>query len=504
MTIIPCILSGGSGSRLWPMSRSLWPKQFLPMFDGESLFQKTLKRFESEHFANPLVVCNSDHRFLAGEQMSEAGRRGGSIILEPVGRNTAAPAALAALIAVEQGDDALVLLAPSDHLVARPELFVQAVEAAEPSARAGNIVTFGISPSEPNTGYGYIRLEPGQERVRPVEAFVEKPDRERAEAFVADGNYVWNAGIFLFSARAMLEEFERHAPEVLNGTRAALEAARRDLDFLRLDAEAFASVPDISIDYAIMEHCKRIMCVPVDPGWNDLGSWSAVWETFEKCEEGNSALGEAMFLNARDNLVVSDEALVSVIGLDKVMVIATKDAVLVANQENAQDVKKVVDRLKADGRREIREHRRAWRPWGSREEVASGERFQVQEIEIKPGASLSEQSHINRAEHWVVVSGTLEITIEGERHLVTENQSAYVPVGARHKLANPGALRRVSLKFSRAPISVTTTSFASRTTRANHPGAEGVAHGALPLPTHPSQLQDNLRKRRCCQFQLPT
>uniref|UniRef100_UPI003BA9A258 mannose-1-phosphate guanylyltransferase/mannose-6-phosphate isomerase n=1 Tax=Stappia sp. TaxID=1870903 RepID=UPI003BA9A258 len=438
MSIIPCILSGGSGSRLWPMSRSMRPKQFLPMFDGESLFQKTLKRFASDHFASPLVICNADHRFLVGEQMAGAGRSGGSIVLEPIGRNTAAPAALAALLAFEQDDDALVLLAPSDHLVARPDLFVRAVEAAEPAARAGNIVTFGISPSEPNTGYGYIRLKPEEGDVRPVEAFVEKPDRQRAETFLADGNYVWNAGIFLFSARAMIEEFERQAPEVLSGTRAALTGARRDLDFLRLDAEAFAAVPDISIDYAIMEHCERIMCVPVDPGWNDLGSWSAVWETLEKGEEGNSALGEAMFLKARDNLVISDEALVSVIGLEKVMVIATKDAVLVANQDNAQDVKTIVDRLKVDGRREVREHRRAWRPWGSREEIASGERFQVQEIEIKPGASLTEQSHVNRAEHWVVVSGTLEITIEGERHLITENQSAYAPVGARHRLANPG------------------------------------------------------------------
>jgi mannose-1-phosphate guanylyltransferase/mannose-6-phosphate isomerase len=291
------------------MSRSLWPKQFLPMFDGESLFQKTLKRFETDRFASPLVICNADHRFLAGEQMAAGTRRDGAIVLEPVGRNTAAPAAVAALLAVEQDPDALVLLAPSDHLVARPEVFLEAVEAAVPSARDGNIVTFGISPSEPNTGYGYIRLRPGEAPVRPVEAFVEKPDRARAEAFLADGNYVWNAGIFLFSARAMIAEFERQAPEVLAGTRAALAAARRDLDFLRLDADAFAAVPDISIDYAIMEHCERIMCVPVDPGWNDLGSWSAVWETLDKGEEGNSALGEAMFLKARDNLVISDAAL---------------------------------------------------------------------------------------------------------------------------------------------------------------------------------------------------
>lgn len=438
MTIVPCILSGGAGSRLWPMSRALRPKQFLPMFDGESLFQKTLRRFPPAHFAAPLVICNADHRFLVGEQLAEAGRRAAAIVLEPMGRNTAAPAALAALIALDRDPDALVLLAPSDHLVARPEVFADAVAAAEPAARAGRIVTFGIAPHEPNTGYGYIRLAPAEGRVHPVEAFVEKPDRTRAEAFLAAGNHVWNAGIFLFSARAMLEEFAAHAPQVLERGRLALERARTDLDFLRLDAEAFATVPDISIDYAIMEHCTRAVCVPVDPGWSDLGSWSSVWETSAKGENGNAALGEALFLKAHDNLVVTDTALVSVIGLDRVMVIATKDAILVASQDNAQDVKAIVDRLKADDRREIREHRRAYRPWGWREEIASGDRFQVQEIEIRPGATLTEQSHVNRAEHWVVVSGTLELTLDGERRLVTENQSAYAPVGARHRLANPG------------------------------------------------------------------
>lgn len=438
--IVPCILSGGSGSRLWPLSRSLRPKQFLPIFDGESLFQKTLRRFPEGDFAAPIVVANADHRFLVGEQMDEAGRGAGTIVLEPMGRNTAAPAAIAALLAAEHDPQALVLLAPSDHLMTAPEAFRAAVQAAVPAARAGRIVTFGITPHEPNTGYGYIRLaaEDGAEAVRAVEAFVEKPDRARAQAFLASGDHVWNAGIFLFSAGAMLAEFERHAPQVLAGVRTAVADARQDLDFLRLDAEAFAAVPDISIDYAIMEKSEVVSCVPMDPGWNDLGSWSAVWETLDKGEAGNSALGEAMFLKSRDNLVVSDSALVSVIGLDKVMVIATKDAVLVAAQDHAQDVKAVVDRLKADGRREVREHRRAYRLWGWREEIAAGDRFQVQEIEIKPGARLTEQSHMNRSEHWVVVSGTLAITIDGETHMLTENQSAYAPVGARHRLANPG------------------------------------------------------------------
>jgi mannose-1-phosphate guanylyltransferase/mannose-6-phosphate isomerase len=436
--IVPCILSGGAGSRLWPLSRSLRPKQFLPIFGGESLFQKTLSRFSGEGFAAPLIISNADHRFLVGEQMAEMSISPGAIVLEPVGRNTAAPAAAAALMAAEQDPDTLVLLAPSDHMVADPSTFLEAVTLAAPAARAGRIVTFGITPSEPNTGYGYIRLRAGDSAVREVAAFVEKPDRARAEAFLASGDHVWNAGIFLFRAGTMIEQFERHAPEVLAGVRSALAAAVRDLDFLRLDAELFAALPDISIDFAIMERSDAISCVPVDPGWNDLGSWSAVWETLEKEENGNSALGEAMFLKSHDSLVVSDSALVSVVGLDHVMVVATKDAILVADKGHAQDVKTIVDRLKADGRREVREHLRAYRPWGWREEIAAGTRFLVQEIEIRPGAALTEQSHVNRAEHWVVVSGTLEICIDGETRLVTENQSAYAPVGARHRLANPG------------------------------------------------------------------
>jgi mannose-1-phosphate guanylyltransferase/mannose-6-phosphate isomerase len=319
-----------------------------------------------------------------------------------------------------------------------PQEFARAVDHAIPAAQAGRIVTFGIRPSEPNTGYGYIRLEEGEGPVRPVAAFVEKPDLERARAFLASGDHVWNAGIFLFSAATMIAEFERHCPEVLARVRDALAAATPDLDFLRLGVESFSAVPNISIDYAIMEKSDRISCVPTDPGWSDLGSWSAVWEALDKSEEGNSALGEAMFVKSRDSLVVSDGALVSVVGLDHVMVVATKDAVLVADKAHAQDVKTVVEELQRGDRRETREHRKRYRPWGAREEIARGDRFQVQEIEIKPGESMSLQSHVNRAEHWVVVSGTLAITIDGETRLMTENQSAYVPVGSRHRLANPG------------------------------------------------------------------
>ncbi len=438
--IIPAILSGGSGSRLWPLSRQLYPKQFLKLFDGDSLFQRTLQRFDSPKFSPPVIIANEEHRFLVGEQAVEEGVVPRAIVLEPFGRNTAAPAAIAALLAERESPQALVLLTPSDHLITDKAAFLAAVEAAVPAAEAGRIVTFGITPSEPNTGYGYIRLAAGEGPVRDVAAFVEKPDLERARAFLASGDHVWNAGLFLFSAATMREAFRRHSPEVLAHAAAALDRARADLDFLRLDAEAFAAVESISVDYAIMERAEAVACVPMDPGWNDLGAWPAVWESFEKTEDGNSALGEALFVGARDNLVVTDDALVSVVGLDDIMVVSTKDAVLVTAKDKAQDVKKVVEALEREGRREVRRHRRIYRPWGWHEEIAVGGRYQVQEIEIKPGASMSLQSHVHRAEHWVVVSGTVEVQIDGTTRLLTENQSAYVPIGARHRLANPGRI----------------------------------------------------------------
>ncbi|MBA5776319.1 mannose-1-phosphate guanylyltransferase/mannose-6-phosphate isomerase [Stappia sp. F7233] len=442
--IVPCILSGGAGSRLWPLSRQIYPKQFLKIFNGASLLQKTIDRFDDEIFAAPIMIANEAHRFLIGEQTEEMGVRPSAIVLEPEGRNTAAPAAVAALLALREDKDALVLLTPSDHLIGDKRAFLAAVRAGTKAAVDGRIVTFGIAPSEPNTGYGYIRLErEGGEAngsVRNVAEFVEKPDLERASAFLADGHYVWNAGIFLFSAKAMIEAFERHAPEVLKKAREALDKGRADLDFLRLDPQAFSAIEKISIDYAIMERADNVACVPMDPGWSDLGAWSAVWDSLEKDGAGNSVLGEGMFVGATNNLIVTDDALVAVVGLDGVMVVSTKDAVLVAAKDKAQDVKVVVEALEADERRETRRHRRVYRPWGWREEIAAAERYQVQEIEIKPGKSLSRQSHVHRAEHWVVVSGTVEVEIEGKTQLLTENRSAYVPIGAKHRLANPGRI----------------------------------------------------------------
>jgi len=438
--IFPCVLSGGVGSRLWPLSRQDRPKQFLPIFDGESLFQKTCKRFQGNGFQAPIVIGNNSHRFLIGEQLDEIGLSAASIILEPVGRNTAAPAVIAALIAEEQADNALVLLAPSDHLIDKEDIFLDAVKAAEEAADKGEIVTFGIEPSEPNTGYGYIRLKSGQTTVRAVDAFVEKPNLDKAEAFLADGNYVWNAGIFLYSAKAMIAAFAKHQPDLLAQAKAVLATRTEDLDFTRLDVSEFEKLDDISIDYAIMEKADSISCVPVNPDWNDLGSWSAIWDVLGKDADGNSGLGDTRFLQSRNCLAYADDGLVSVIGLEDVLVVATRDSVLVAHKDKAQDVKKIVDSLKAEGRGEVDAHLRSYRPWGYTERINAGDRFAVQSMMIKPGQHLSMQSHMHRAEHWVVVEGTVEITINGEARLLTENQSAYVPLGATHKLHNRGKI----------------------------------------------------------------
>ncbi|WP_068317014.1 mannose-1-phosphate guanylyltransferase/mannose-6-phosphate isomerase [Polycladidibacter hongkongensis] len=441
-TILPAILSGGFGSRLWPLSRRQRPKQFLPIFEGESLFQKTCKRTIGPHYLPPLVISNQDHRFLIGEQLSEIGVTPQAIVLEPEGKNTAAPAALAAQIAMRTSPDTLILLAPSDHLIADEAAFDAALQAAIPAAKSGTIVTFGIKPSEPHTGYGYIQLQNGERgpRASKVARFVEKPDLDTARGFLKEGGYLWNAGIFLFSARAMQEAFAQHAAQIWQTVAASLSSARADLDFLRLDPAEFSKTEAISFDYAIMEHAQNIACVPMDPRWSDLGSWSALWESMAKDENGNSSLGEALYEAAENCLVYSQEGLVSVVGLSDVLVVNTKDAVLVTSRDKAQDVKKIVSRLDAERRKETVHHVRAYRPWGWTEEIASGDRFRVQSMMIKPGEHQSLQRHMHRAEHWVVVGGTLEITIDDRTALVSENQSVYVPLGANHKLKNPGQI----------------------------------------------------------------
>ncbi|MET1415095.1 mannose-1-phosphate guanylyltransferase/mannose-6-phosphate isomerase [Roseibium sp. HPY-6] len=438
--IFPCILSGGVGSRLWPLSRKDRPKQFLPLFDGESLFQKTCKRVNTEGFAAPIVIGSNTHRFQMGEQLSDLGIAANTILLEPIGRNTAPPALIAAIIAEETDPDALVLLLPSDHLIRKEDVFLQKVHAAEKTAREGSIVTFGITPTEPNTGYGYIKVAAGDAPVRAVEEFVEKPDYAKAKDFLQDGSYVWNAGIFLYAARTMIDAFQKHQPKLYEDVVAVMRTRHSDLDFTRLDQDAFEKLDNISIDYAIMEKADNVYCAPVAPEWDDLGSWSAIWTVLDKDEEGNTGLGDTRFLDSRNCLAYSQQSLVSVIGLEDVMVIATSDSVLVAHKDSAQDVKRVVEELKEEGRNEVDRHTRAYKPWGYTERISAGDRFAVQSMMIKPGKQLSLQSHLHRTEHWVVVSGTVEITIDGQKSLLTENQSAYVPLGARHTLHNPGKI----------------------------------------------------------------
>ena len=438
--IHPVILSGGSGSRLWPWSRKACPKQFLKLVGDETLFQQTLKRLSSPLFGAPSVICNNDHRFLAAGQLQEAGMEPEAIVLEPVARNTAPAALTAALLAAREDPKRLVLLLPSDHVIQDEEGFARSIAAGIAAAEAGRIVTFGIAPDRPETGYGYIETR-GDGAVLDVTRFVEKPDRETAEGYLRAGGYFWNAGIFLFSARAMLSAFGKYAPEIFPPCREAVEKAETDLDFLRLDKQAYAACPSISLDYAIMEKAENTGCVPLDSQWSDLGAWPAVWEIMDKDEQGNVARGDVLLHETTNSYAHSmDGTVLSVAGLEGVLAVATRDAVLVASRDHAQDVGKLVEELKARGRRQATEHARVYRPWGWYEGLAEGERYQVKTLMVKPGARLSLQSHHHRAEHWVVVRGTVRVTNGDESFLLSENESTYIPIGNRHRLENPGKL----------------------------------------------------------------
>lgn len=447
--ITPVLLCGGSGTRLWPLSRKSYPKQFVPLTGETSLFTASAQRLSGPDFAPPVVVTGSDFRFIVTEQLQAAGIDPGAILIEPEGRNTA-PAVLAAtLFIAAQDPDALILIAPSDHAITDAAAFRAAVARGVPAARDGRIVTFGIAPTHAETGYGWLELAaPAGVDPVPLTRFVEKPDRARAEAMLAAGSFLWNAGIFLFSARTMQAAAEAHAPGLLPSVGKAVAGARADLGFLRLDPEAWRGTEAISIDYAVMERAPNLSVVAYDAGWNDLGGWDAVAREMGADPQGVSAAGEVTVIDCADSLLRSETEGVELvgIGLRDIIAIAMNDAVLVADRHRAQDVKLAVDALKAKGARQAETFPRDHRPWGWFETLALADRFQVKRIHVHPGAALSLQSHFHRSEHWIVVSGTARVTIDDTVQLVTENQSVYIPLGARHRMENPGQLPMVLIE----------------------------------------------------------
>ena len=443
----PVLLSGGSGTRLWPLSREAYPKQFLPLAGDDTMLQATWQRVAAIADAAPIVVAGEDHRFLVAEQLRQIGAPTPAIVLEPLGRNTAPAIAAAALQALAGGDDPLLLVLPSDHVVRDDEAFRAAVRQAMPAAEAGALVTFGIVPDAPETGFGYIQAEAGQaeasqavagDGVRRVLRFVEKPDAATAQRYLDEGGYYWNSGMFLLRASRYLDELQRFRPDIVAAVRAAFDAAARDGDLIRLDKAAFAACPSDSIDYAVMEKTDAACVLPVDIGWNDVGSWSALWEVSPQDADGNAHHGDVVSIDSRNSYAYA-RRLVALVGVDDLVVVETDDAVLVARKDRVQQVKDVVAQLKAQQRSQAVLHREVHRPWGSYDSIDMADGFQVKRIKVKPGARLSLQSHTRRAEHWVVVRGTARVTRDNDVFELFANQSTYIPIGAKHRLENPGS-----------------------------------------------------------------
>ena len=439
--IVPVILSGGSGQRLWPVSRELHPKQFINLMSAQSMLQETAQRLGGAPFSAPIVVCNDNHRFLFAEHLRDAGVEPDAIILEPSRRNTAPAAALAALILMRSDPDVVMLLAPSDHVIAKPEAFLAAIPIAAEAAAMGKLVTFGITPDRPAAGYGYIQKGDaidGIDGCFTINRFAEKPDAAAAEKYAAEGNYYWNGGIFLFSAATYIETLERFRPDMVSACRKAVDDGRDDLHFFRPDTAAFESCKGESIDYAVMENTASGAVVPVDMDWHDVGSWESLWVISEKDADGNVTVGDVLSEDVKGSYLRSEGPLIAAIGLENIAVIATADAVLVGARDATENIKPVVEAMKDDGRTEFLSHPRIYRPWGWFQTLDQGERHQVKHLMVKPGHGISLQAHKHRAEHWTVVAGTARVTRDDEVIILEIDQSTYIPLGAKHRLENPG------------------------------------------------------------------
>lgn len=436
--ILPVIMAGGNGSRLWPLSRQLFPKQFLKLHSDDTMLQTTVSRLQDIEHQPPLIICNEEHRFVVAEQLRSAGLNHGQILLEPVGRNTAPAIALAAFNAINQGQDPLLLVLAADHVIQNTDAFTQAVHQAAKLATQNKLVTFGITPTHPETGYGYIKAGKVENNSAAVEQFVEKPDLVTAQNYLQSRNYFWNSGMFMFKASIFLDELKQHRPDIYSACQSAMNNTSSDLDFIRIDKTAFELCPDDSIDYAVMEKTAQAMVVPLSADWSDIGNWSALWDIEEKDDNGNVCHGDVLNVDSRNSYINAQDKLVTTVGLDNVVIVETKDAILVADKSKVQNVKDVVNELKAQGRSEVSEHREVYRPWGKYDSLDDGNRFKVKRITVKPGARLSTQMHHHRAEHWIVVTGTAKVIKDNEEVFLTENQSTYIPVGSVHSLENPG------------------------------------------------------------------